>query len=904
MNLKTRTKLILMATVPTLALLYFAVSGTLEKAAVAAEMTKLESLVEVSVRIGELTHELQKERGLSAGFISSKGVRNVAELPAQRAETDKMSQVLGDALKSFDVARYGDELKTVLSAAESNLQELAAKRSAVSALRIEAPESAAYYTRTIAGFLKAPAAVSTLSSSGGISRLSATYSSLLEAKERAGRERAMLAAAFTVDKFTPATLGAFLKNLAAQEVYIDEFFHYALEPQKTFFKEKVSGQVVAEVTRIRKLAADNASQAALGVDPAHWFKVSTDRINLLKEVENRLAEDLLGEQRRLKGDANRIMTLFIALTVIAVLATAVLAIYLTRSILRQLGGEPDYAADITRNIAAGKLDNQINLEAGDTGSLVASIKLMQEQLLQRITADKTIADENLRIRVALDNVSIGVMIADNERNIIYANKSVLAVLKGAEEAIRRQLPSFDATRMMGANIDSFHKNPAHQANLLATFTSTYTANLEVGGSFLRVRASPVVNERNERLGVVAEWHDRTAEVTVEREVANIVEGALRGDFEQRLSLEGKQGFFLQLAEGLNKLSETTSTGLKDVAGALQAIAQGDLTRKIEAEYQGIFGQLKDDTNTTVARLCEVIGRIKEATEAINTASQEIAAGNQDLSARTEQQASSLEETASAMEELNSTVKLNADNARTAQGMAQTTSTDAARGGEMVKSVVTTMNGIQGSSKKISDIIGVIDSIAFQTNILALNAAVEAARAGEQGRGFAVVATEVRNLAQRSATAAKEIKTLIAESVEQVESGVELVRLAGVSIDKVVGGFQEVAGLVTDIASASREQSSGIEQTTQAVSQMDEVTQQNAALVEEAAAAAESLEEQARGLMQAVSMFKLPGDGGRLSTTPMRTIPQQPKLSGGQAASKASKGAPPRLTKSDESWEEF
>jgi methyl-accepting chemotaxis protein len=334
------------------------------------------------------------------------------------------------------------------------------------------------------------------------------------------------------------------------------------------------------------------------------------------------------------------------------------------------------------------------------------------------------------------------------------------------------------------------------------------------------------------------------------------------------------------------------------------MAQGDLTRKIEAEYQGIFGQLKDDTNTTVARLCEVIGRIKEASEAINTASQEIAAGNQDLSSRTEQQASSLEETASAMEELNATVKLNADNAKHAQELAQATSTAAARGGEMVKGVVTTMNGIQGSSKKISDIIGVIDSIAFQTNILALNAAVEAARAGEQGRGFAVVATEVRNLAQRSATAAKEIKTLIAESVEQVEGGVGLVQQAGQSIDKVVEGFQEVAGLITEIAGASREQSSGIEQTTQAVSQMDEVTQQNAALVEEAAAAAESLEEQARGLVQAVSMFKLPGDGRRLSTTPMRTIPQQPKLSGGQAASKASKGTPPRLAKSDESWEEF
>ncbi len=182
--------------------------------------------------------------------------------------------------------------------------------------------------------------------------------------------------------------------------------------------------------------------------------------------------------------------------------------------------------------------------------------------------------------------------------------------------------------------------------------------------------------------------------------------------------------------------------------------------------------------------------------------------------------------------------------------------------------------------------------------------MEAARAGEQGRGFAVVATEVRNLAQRSATAAKEIKTLIAESVEQVEGGVGLVQQAGQSIDKVVEGFQEVAGLITEIAGASREQSSGIEQTTQAVSQMDEVTQQNAALVEEAAAAAESLEEQARGLVQAVSMFKLAGDGGRLSTTPMRTILQQPKLSGSQSASKASKGTPPRLAKADESWEEF
>jgi methyl-accepting chemotaxis protein len=462
--------------------------------------------------------------------------------------------------------------------------------------------------------------------------------------------------------------------------------------------------------------------------------------------------------------------------------------------------------------------------------------------------------------------------------------------------------------MLGVNIDTFHKNPAHQAKLLSTFTSTHIANMEIGGRHLRVSASPVINDRNERLGAVAEWLDRTNEVMVEKEVAGIVEGALRGDFVTRLSMEGKEGFFKQLAEGLNQLSEVTQTGLTDVARVLQLVAAGDLTQTIDAEYQGIFGQLKDDTNTTIERLREVVGRIKEATEAINTASQEIAAGNQDLSSRTEEQASSLEETSSSMEELNATVKQNAENARQANELAKTSNAGVVKGGEVVKQVVVTMGEIQASSKKISDIIGVIDSIAFQTNILALNAAVEAARAGEQGRGFAVVATEVRNLAQRSATAAKEIKTLIAESVDKVESGARLVQQAGTTMDEVVTSFQQVASLVTEIASASREQSSGIEQTTQAVSQMDEVTQQNAALVEEAAAAAESLEEQARGLVQTMSVFKLAGGGGRtMATAPVLRDATPKRLAGarpGALPALSRKIAPPHLADAGEQWEEF
>ena len=596
--------------------------------------------------------------------------------------------------------------------------------------------------------------------------------------------------------------------------------------------------------------------------------------------------------------------LAIALIVVGLLLALIAAIVLIRAIVRPL----NQAVEVFGRISQGIYGNFVDTTANDEiGKVMQSLEIMQTKLGFDVAETKRVSDENLRIRIALDNVSTGVMIANTERVIIYANKSVQAILKGAEADIRKQLPDFNAEKMMGINIDTFHKNPAHQANLLKTFTSTYVANLEIGGRYLRVTASPVINAEGHRLGAVAEWLDRTGEVVVEQEVANIVQGALRGDFEQRLKLEGKEGFFKQLAEGLNQLAQVTSTGLQDVARVLKTVAQGDLTQTIEADYEGIFGQLKDDTNTTVERLREVIGRIKEATEAINTASQEIAAGNVDLSSRTEEQASSLEETSSSMEELNATVKNNAENARQANELAKSSNEIATRGGAMVKGVVSTMSEIQGSSKKIADIIGVIDSIAFQTNILALNAAVEAARAGEQGRGFAVVATEVRNLAQRSATAVKEIKILIAESVDKVESGAKLVEQAGTTMDEVVASFQGVANLVTEISNASREQSGGIEQVTQAVSQMDEVTQQNAALVEEAAAAAESLEEQARGLMQAVGMFKLAEGGGSQMMT--SNAIKTPRLSGPAKKPASPQAKPKKITSPlagdpEDEWEQF
>jgi len=286
------------------------------------------------------------------------------------------------------------------------------------------------------------------------------------------------------------------------------------------------------------------------------------------------------------------------------------------------------------------------------------------------------------------------------------------------------------------------------------------------------------------------------------------------------------------------------------------IAEGDLTREIHSEGRDETAQMLQSLAEMQGSLRKIVANVRQGSESVATASSEIAQGNNDLSARTESQASALEETAASMEELSSTVKQNADNAKQANQLAQSASTVAVKGGEVVAEVVDTMKGINDSSKKIADIINVIDGIAFQTNILALNAAVEAARAGEQGRGFAVVAGEVRSLAGRSADAAKEIKTLITDSVERVEQGTALVDQAGSTMQEVVSSIRRVTDIMGEISAASSEQSAGVAQVGEAVTQMDQATQQNAALVEEMAAAASSLRGQAQELVQSVAVFKL------------------------------------------------
>ena len=348
---------------------------------------------------------------------------------------------------------------------------------------------------------------------------------------------------------------------------------------------------------------------------------------------------------------------------------------------------------------------------------------------------------------------------------------------------------------------------------------------------------------------------RAREQAIGEEIAGLIDAVSKGDLERRIDLAGKDGFYRTMSEGINRLTDTVEAVIADLGEVLSALAQGDLNRRVTRDYQGAFERVKTDVNTTSTRLTEIVGQITQAAETIAAAAAEVSLGSSDLADRTEQQASSLEETAASMEELGATVRSNADNAQRANVMATQARSSAESGGGVAGSAIEAMRRIEESSRKITDIIGVIDEIAFQTNLLALNAAVEAARAGDAGRGFAVVAQEVRQLAQRSAQASKEIKGLILDSDAQVKDGVDLVSKAGDALQGIVSGVQQVATLIAEMASASAEQATALDEINSTVANMDEMTQKNAALVEETTAAAQAMSGQAGDLKALVGFFK-------------------------------------------------
>ena len=927
-HLKLSSKLLLLITVPVLIMLAFAVFQSYRALDLHINAGRLGEMVEFSVNASNLVHEIQKERGMTAGFLGSKGDKFADAIIEQRKLVDDRLTSLKDFLDQAQVKTFSDEFAGELDATLLRLQQLDETRRAVNSFEIPLNDALAYYTSNNNDLLHLIETMSKLSPDAEMTVMIAAYANYLKGKERAGIERAVLSNVFAKDHMSNQMFTRFMSLVTTQDVYLNVFRSLARPQDIQFYQDTMQGEFIVETTMMRLIAltsndrtslinlltemmgyggiihafkdyvmqgrqsdldrvneladkaypvlaqyrgmlglseqsrsdldtvertlrsyhdaaiaiarqradgltADSAynidaiddapavaaikrlGQGGYGIDPTQWFAMQTGKINLLKKVEDQLAQNLAQRAGELKSHAyyDLLLTSIISLAGLAI--SIALGMAIGRNIRQQIGGEPADIARIANQVAEGSL--QID-HRGKTSGIHAAILTMQQKLSKVIERE---------IQTIVDAAREG----DLSQRVHAESKSGFyrTLAEGVNDLVASSESIINDTQRVFSSLS--------QGNLDQKISGNYR------GSYNQLKQD--ANATVDKLKLI-----------IEDDIQAMVKAALNGDLNNRIDLSDKDGFFRELGESINSLLDSISNIFEDASRAMDYLSHGDLTKPITSQYLGQFDELKSNINATIANLENTITTLLDASDVIAVTSSEISDGNNSLSARTEHQASALEQTAASMENLTNTVKNNAMNTAQANELADKARSTAVKGGEIMSEASRAMEEINRSSQKIAEIIGVIDEIAFQTNLLALNASVEAARAGEQGRGFAVVATEVRNLAGRSSTAAKEIKDLINDSVSKVEIGVNLVGESSKSQTEIVDSISNVGSIIAEISAASQDQSEGIEQVNTAVTSLDEVTQQNAALAEQTSASAAALSSQAAEMSRKMEFFKI------------------------------------------------
>ena len=740
------------------------------------ELDALDRMIQPIALVSNAVHEQQKERGATAVFLGSDGEAFSDELTAQRRETDARHAAFRAYLADVGLQTLDPRLGSRIEAVMTKLDQVPDIRAQVDGASIEVAEALTFYTALNSEMLGLVQLVAELSIQRDVSNAALAMFNFLQGKERAGIERAVGSLGYTRGYFDLREILRFQGLISAQESYYANFNGLATEGQKAEFAEIMQSEAASKVDTMRAQALTRGTAGNLGgFTGKEFFATQTQKINLLKGLEDRLAGDLRAMMAAARADAQHLRNIQIGLVAAAGLLALGVSMVIARSI------RTGFASVVmgARELSSGNLDVALPAPArNEFGEVTAALEVFRQN--------------------SLDN-----------REMAARERAEAEARKQAEEAERQR--QTEATQ---------REAEAQRA------------------------AAEQVRQAQARDQAVAE------------EISAIVAACARGEFDQRLSLEGKEGVLGDICIGINQVCEIVDEALGQIHIAMETIAHGNLTYRMEADFQGAFAQIQDQINDSVRSLAASFGRVGRSSETINGTAQEIAAAAQDLAIRTERSAATLEQTTAALKSLSQTVSSTSDVADQANRDATAVCKEVSTSNDLVDTTIAAIREIQQSSTAIGAAIRLIDDITFQTNLLALNAGVEAARAGEAGRGFAVVASEVRDLAARSADAAHEITDLVRNSEEQVERGVELADQTGVALKSINGAVSEIAARIGEIAQTAAEQSNGVRELSAAAVELDQVTQQNAAMFEEASASSAALRGETESLTKVIAGFKL------------------------------------------------